>query len=502
VILMKFGGSSVASPAAIRRVASIVKSHLRPPMQCGGPVVVVSAMGKTTNELSAILQHASAGESYLAWKLIKELREFHFSVAEELLSENSLHSVDQYLRETFRDLHVRMAEMGDGERHKTPEETDWVLSLGEQLSSRIVAAAFADLGMPVSHFDSRKLILTDDHFTNATPRYWETYAKIRWTIPHAAKQSVVVLGGFMGATEKGQTTTLGRGGSDLTASIVGAAINAGEIQIWKDVDGLLTCDPRLRGDGYLVKGLSYDEAAELAKAGAKILHPETVAPAQRLRIPITLRNTFNPQAPGTSVAATPAACSTPVKSIVCKSGITLLEIHSPRPDVSVAECSLALRELFVGRKKNIELLGMSDSVIYLAVDRGADYHELQNPDAACMEVHLRADQALITLVGEGLASNSEIRCQLLTLLSSVQPLLLPQESCACSLRLVVPAAHLSNSLAILHSSFFAAPDPRVFVKPSVVPQPKTNQSPAQPEDRESRKRHLLTLTTKLWALRN
>jgi aspartate kinase len=465
-------------------------------------VVVVSAMGKTTNELSAILKHASAGESYLAWKLIKELREFHFSVAEDLLTENSLRSVDQYLRETFRDLHVRMAEIGDGERQNTPEESDWVLSLGEQLSSRIVAAAFADLGTATSHLDSRKLILTDNHFTNAAPRYWETYAKIRWTIPHAAKQSVIVMGGFMGATEQGQTTTLGRGGSDLTASIVGAAINATEIQIWKDVDGMLTCDPRLRGDGFLVKGLSYDEAAELAKAGAKILHPETVAPAQRLRIPITLRNTFNPQAPGTSVTATPAACTTPVKSIVCKSGITLLEIHSPRPDVSIAECSLALRDLFVGRKKDIELLAMSDSVIYLAVDRGADYHELQTPDAACMEVHLRADQALITLVGEGIASNQEISRQVVNSLSGVQPLLLPQQNCACSLRLVVPAAQLSSSLAILHSLFFAAPDADVFAKPSVVALPKTNANPVQPEDRESKKRHLLTLTTKLWALRN
>ncbi|HMF76258.1 MAG TPA: aspartate kinase [Bryobacteraceae bacterium] len=494
---MKFGGSSVASPTAIRRVASIVQSqvHLK-------PVVVVSAMGTTTNKLSSILQHASAGESYLAWKLIKELREFHFCVAEDLLSTDSLQPIDQYLRETFRDLHVRMAEVGDGERQVTPEETDWVLSLGEQLSSRIVTAAFVDLGIPASHFDARKLILTDDRFNNATPRYWETYAKIRWTVPHAAKDSVVVLGGFMGATEKGQTTTLGRGGSDLTASIVGAAINADEIQIWKDVDGMLTCDPRLRSDGYLVKTLSYDEAAQLAKAGAKILHPETVAPAQRLHIPIALRNTFNPEAPGTTIAATSAACANPVKSIVCKSGITLLEIHSPRPEVSVGDCSLALRELFVGRKKNIELLGMSDSVIYLAVDRGAEYPELQTPGAACMEVHLRSDQALITLVGDGLTSNQDIRRQLVTLLSGAQALLLPQESPSCALRIVMPANYLSSYLAILHNAFFAAPDIRVFARPSVAPAPQVETHPVQPEDRESRKRHLLTLTTKLWALRN
>ncbi len=498
MIVMKFGGSSVASPAAIRRVAAIVRGQLH-----RRPVVVVSAMGTTTNQLSAILQQAAAGQSYAAWKLIKDLRDFHFCAAEDLLPESSLEPVDQYLRETFRDLHVRMAEVGEGSRAVTAEETDWVLSLGEQLSSRIVAAALPGLNIPASHLDSRQLILTDSCFTNAAPRYWETYAKIRWTVPHAARHSVVVLGGFIGATEQGQTTTLGRGGSDFTAAIVGAAINADEIQIWKDVDGMLTCDPKISRDGYLVKTLSYREAGELARAGAKILHPETVAPAQRLHIPIVLHNTFNPQAPGTTITSAAAKSSSPVKSIVCKSGVTLLEIHSPRPDVSVSECSSALRKLLNVGQKNIELLGMSERVMYLAVDHGAQYPELQTPGAPCMEVHLRSDQALMTLVGDQLTGNYEVRRQLLSLLAGAQALVLPQDCSSCTLRIIMPANYLSTYFAILHNAFFAAPDVNVFSIPTKAAIKETNpERPVQPQDRESRKRHLLTLTTKLWALRN
>ena len=155
MIVMKFGGSSLASAAAIRRVASIVQSqlHLK-------PVVVVSAFGDTTDHLASILKHSAAGESYPAWKLIKELREYHFSVAEDLLGALELEAVDQGLRESFRDLHVRMAEVCDGERTITPEEKDRTLSLGEQLSSLIVAAAFRELGVASCHMDARKLILT------------------------------------------------------------------------------------------------------------------------------------------------------------------------------------------------------------------------------------------------------------------------------------------------------------------------------------------------------
>ena len=272
---MKFGGASLASPASIRRVASIVHAHLH-----RNPVIVVSAIGDTTDKLLEILEHASRAEAYLAWKLQEEVKTYHFCLAEDLLGPEQLKPIDQFVRQTFRDLHVRMLEVCEGERCVTPELQDWVASLGEELSSRIVAAALQQNGISALHLDSAKLILTDENFTNAAPRYWETYARIRWSVPSAARNHVVVLAGFIGASEQGRTTTLGRGGSDLTASIVGAAFNADEIQVWKDVDGMLTWDPKIKSKGYRVKRLSYEEATELARAGATILHPETIAPAQ------------------------------------------------------------------------------------------------------------------------------------------------------------------------------------------------------------------------------
>lgn len=389
MIVMKFGGSSLASPSAIKRTAAIVHSQVN-----REPAIVVSALGDTTDQLARILKHAAAGESYLAWKLIKELREYHFCVAEDLLGSKQLESVDQFLRETFRNLHVRMSEVYDCERTITPEEVDSTLSIGEQLSSVIVTAAFQQLGIPCCHLDSRKLILTDNHFSHASPRFWETYAKIRWTVPLAAHKSAVVLGGFIGATEEGQTTTLGRGGSDLTATIVGAAVNAEEIQIWKDVDGILTADPRMKKEALLVKSLSYQEADALAKAGAKILHPEAIAPAQRLRIPIVLHNTFNPTSAGSNITLT--SNRAPAKSIVCKSGITLLEISSARAGVSIGECSQALNALLASQKQKVEPLGMSGSVLYLAVDSAASEIELCAPSTASIQAHLRTGQSLLT----------------------------------------------------------------------------------------------------------
>jgi aspartate kinase len=469
---MKFGGSSLASAAAIRRVASIVQSqlHLK-------PVVVVSAFGDTTDHLASILKHSAAGESYPAWKLIKELREYHFSVAEDLLGALELEAVDQGLRESFRDLHVRMAEVCDGERTITPEEKDRTLSLGEQLSSLIVAAAFRELGVASCHMDARKLILTDNQFSNATPRYYETCAKIRWAIPIAADKSVVVLGGFIGANEQGQTTTLGRGGSDFTATVVAAAINASEVQIWKDVDGILTADPRRRSDAWLVKNLSYQEAAELAKAGAQVLHPKTIAPAARLRIPVTLRNTFNPQAEGTRIQLNPPAVA--AKSIVCKTGVTLLEVSSGSSGVSVAECSQQLNSL------PLEVLGMTESVLYLALNNTLHQPEVPFEMGACMETHLRTEQALLTLVGAGIASDESLVNRIRIALADSDAFILPRESSAISLRIAVPERHLTVCLAALHKLLFATPNPAIFAKPSLAPAPKPLHA-ATPKDRASR----------------
>jgi len=447
MIVMKFGGASLASAASVKRVACIVLSELQ-----RNPVVVASAMGDTTDHLLKILEHASRAESYLAWKLQEEVKMHHFCVAEDLLSPERLESVDRFIRETFRDLHVRMLEVCDGERSLTPELRDWAASLGEQLSSRIVAAALQENGINAAQLDSTKLILTDDRFTNAVPQYWETYARIRWSVPVVARTHVPVLGGFIGATENGRTTTLGRGGSDLTASILGAALNAEEIQVWKDVDGMLTWDPKLKSGGYRVKSLSYDEAQELAQGGATILHPETISPARRLRIPVVIRNTFRPQSEGTKITVPNGFCFNPVKSIACKTNVSVIELRSPTRADTLAEYLPSLERL-CREQKCATLLALSDQAIYLALEGKACAQALPFAPERCMEVHVRTNQAILTLVGDGL-KNCSITTRLTSILRQKSAVILPQDDMSCAVRIVVAQEDLATCVTLLEQAFF------------------------------------------------
>jgi aspartate kinase len=259
MIVMKFGGSSLESGEAIHRVTKIVKSQLE-----RKPVVVVSAMGKTTNQLLDLAAEAERGHSYFAWKRLKELQEYHIEETGKVIGGAALESLENSLHKQFTDLCRLIFEMSDEGREFTPALKDEIASLGERVSSEILTAALASAGVNAFHLDSRKMILTDDEYTNATPLYWETYAKIRRVIPVLAFNRTVVMEGFIGATAAGATTTLGRGGSDLTASVVGAGISAEEVQIWTGVDGMLSCDPRAFDGGYRLKCLSYDEAAAMA----------------------------------------------------------------------------------------------------------------------------------------------------------------------------------------------------------------------------------------------
>jgi|SRR5579875_945136 len=463
MIVMKFGGASLASPASIKQVASIVHSQVE-----RNPVVVVSALGDTTDHLLGIVEHASRAESYLAWKLQEQVRTYHFCIAEDLLSQDRLEAIDAYIRQTFRDLHVRILEVCEGERSITPELRDWVASLGEELSSRIVVAALQESGLNATHIDSTKLIVTDEHFTNATPRYWETYARIRWSVPQAARTHVVVLAGFIGAAENGRTTTLGRGGSDLTASVVGAAVNADEIQVWKDVDGMLTWDPKIKTGGYRVKSLSYQEAGELAQAGATILHPDTIAPAQRLRIPVIIRNTFRPDAEGTRIDTGKVACCNPVKSIACQTNITVIELRSPSADGTVAEYFPAIEQI-CGEQKAATLLGISEDVIYLGLESNGRDPDFAVARGQCLKVHVRSSQAIITLVGQGL-TRCNVVARLSALLNQRWALILPQNRESCSVRIVCPQKHLATYVDILQRTFFADVDPLFFASAECAPE--------------------------------
>ncbi len=470
MIVMKFGGSSLATAASLSRAVSIIRSEA-----ARHPVIVASAMGDTTDTLLDVLTAARRGNSYTAWKYQEAIKDHHFSVCQELLEGSERILMDRYLQTVFRDLHVRMLELCEGERTFTPELQDWTVSLGEQLSSQVLAAVLQQHCENTIHLDSRQLILTNDAWTNAQPRYWESYARIRWAVPIAARDKLVVLGGFIGSTEDGRTTTLGRGGSDLTASIVGAAINAEEIQVWKDVDGMLTCDPRLRQGNCRVKKLSYDEATELAHAGATILHPETMVPAQRLGIPIVIRNTFRPAGDGTRIGNSDNPGTTQLKSIAVKKDITLLEVR-PGAQANAMESLVAFCN---GADSGATVLSSSEQAVYIAVDEHAKVPDQAGLPNGCLEVKIRTHQAILTLVGQ-ISSPRTILAKLNSALAGSAAFIVPKEISPCSVTLAVPQGELTKYLDLLHQTFFTNPDPACFTVENAPEAPrKIAEQPAQ-----------------------
>jgi aspartate kinase len=346
MIVMKFGGSSVESAEAIERVAGIVASSLPK-----APIVVVSALGKTTDELLRIAEQSAEDRK----EALGRLRSLHLAVAPRLAH----WQVKQHFQE--------LEEILDSAAPRTPATLDLIASFGERLSSVIVTAALVLKGVPAHHLDARQVIVTDQHHGEAKPLITETYAKIRRTIGWRNQSHVVVMGGFIGATESGVTTTLGRGGSDFTASLVGAALSVDEIQIWTDVDGMLACDPRVLPGGRCLDAMSYEEALQMARFGAKVLHPASVLPAMRQRVPVVIRNSRNPKAPGTRIVETSAGPCRAVKSIACQGS----QIALVGEDI-LRDATLGSRVLTTLQRKGIrmELGETSRSVFSFLVPEG------------------------------------------------------------------------------------------------------------------------------------
>jgi aspartate kinase len=305
------------------------------------------------------------------------------------------------------------------------------------------------------------VILTDDRYTQATPLYWETYARLR-RLPELYLNRVPVMGGFIASTADGATTTLGRGGSDLSASIVGAGISAEEIQIWTDVDGMLTTDPRIHEhrDLYRLRSISYDEATEMARAGAKVLHPDSVMPAIRQHIPIVIRNSRNPANEGTRIVAG-AAASGMVKSIACRQDRMVLEI---RPE-GAREAGLdtqALTQVCDGQAVSPEWIGRQGPAAFVAVDGTANPDRLRAPFDGCVQVRIHPHSAILTLVGDQVASAPAILTRVRNALKQIPAMVMSAPQSDHALVVVVPQSDLSRSAMLLHREFFAQPDPGVF----------------------------------------
>jgi aspartate kinase len=305
MIVLKFGGTSLESAEAIERVARIVRSRL--PRH---PAVVVSAHGRATDNLVALAKDAAEGRREQAIEKFNALEAYHSALGASVVAESDRKALASFLDSHFRELFNLIGRLHRCTKLSAQAEAE-VTSFGERLSSGIMSLALRRAGISTAHLDSRVLVRTDDRHTNANPLLDESCAKIRRAVFSLSNGTVPVLGGFIGSTPAGVTTTLGRNSSNLTAVLVAAAVDADEVEIWTDVDGVYAHDPRLVTDQAPVETLSFEQATEMAAHGAKVFHEGAVRLAQQENIPIWIKNSRNPEVRGTKVGAHEAMAPKP-----------------------------------------------------------------------------------------------------------------------------------------------------------------------------------------------
>jgi aspartate kinase len=456
MIVMKFGGTSVQDADAIDRAATIVKGRL-----AQKPVVVVSAMAKVTDQLLAMARAAGAGDRDSALDLSRALRERHYNTAGELLGTalfTQFHSILEEHFEALDELLRGIVAVGE----LTPRTTDHVAAFGEVLSSRIVKAAFAARGMDAVPVDSRECIVTDSAHTRAAPLMQETHERLQLKVkPLVDAGRVPVMGGFIGATKAGVTTTIGRGGSDYSAAIVGAELGAERIEIWTDVDGMMTTDPNLCPDARRIKVISFDEAAELAYFGAKVLHPATVLPAIQKNIPVYVLNSRNPTCEGTRIAARVPHSRNFFKAIAAKKRITIIDVAAPR--MLLAHGFLrAIFEAFDRHRVPVDVVSTSEVSVSLTVDSTESIPALAADLAKLADVKYQGRKAIVCLVGENLREIPGIAARVFGELSDIKIRMISQGASEINLTFVIEEEEVPPVIQRLHKIFFSDLDPETF----------------------------------------
>jgi len=456
MIVMKFGGTSVEDAKAIDRTAGIVRGRL-----ARKPVVVVSAMAKVTDTLLKMANAAGMGDRDSALELSRGLRERHYNTAGELLGTGvftRFHSELEAEFDALDELLRGIAAVGE----LTPRTTDHVAAYGELLSSRIVTEAFQARGIPASLLDSRQCIVTDTTHMRAVPYFDESNERLNQNVkPLLDEGRVPVMGGFIGASRAGVTTTIGRGGSDFSAAIVGAGLDAESIEIWTDVDGMLTTDPNLCHDAHRIRVISFDEAAELAYFGAKVLHPATVLPAVRKNIPVWILNSRNPACEGTKIIARAPHSKNVFKAIAAKKRITIINVAAPR--MLLAHGFLkAIFEAFDRHQVAVDVVSTSEVSVSLTVDSNEAIPALAADLAKLADVKYEGRKAIVCMVGENLRETPGIAARVFSELSDLKIRMISQGASEINLTFVISEEDVPRVIQRLHAAFFTELDPETF----------------------------------------
>ncbi|MFL5637860.1 MAG: lysine-sensitive aspartokinase 3 [Gemmatimonadaceae bacterium] len=448
MIVVKFGGTSVGDAAAIERAAEIVKGRLD-----RQPVVVVSALGGATNSLLAIGEQSAKGHLIGALRGVETLRDRHFRECEALLgTSEEAADVAAEMSATFDEL-ASLAEALSVLGHATPRSLDAIAAFGEQLSSHLVAAFFKLRGIPAEHLDARDIFVTDDNFMAAEPNTEALADAARDLVQPLVQQGTVpVMGGFIGRTGGGITTTLGRGGSDYSASLLGAALHAEAIEIWTDVDGMLTADPRIVKGSKLIEQIRFDEASELATFGAKVLHPNTIAPAVRLGIPVFVYNSRKPKGKGTRI--TFDAPRRAVSAIAGKAGITLVKVAAAK--MLFARGFLRrVFEIFERNGISVDVVATSEVSVSVTVDDAAGLESLVVDLSALGDVSVERGRAIVAVVGAAISEDGTAMGRAIAALEGIKIHMMSLSATGINLTVIVDEDKLNPALERLHATFFA-----------------------------------------------
>lgn len=448
MIVMKFGGTSVADADAIRRVAGIVKSRV-----AERPIVVASAFAGVTDALLRAGQLAAHGKLHAVMRNVDVLRRRAIEIATALL-ESTVRV--ELLREVERDLDTLERLLGGvaaiGEL--SPRTSDAVAAFGEIISSKMLAAALASAGVNSKWIDARECLITDAQHTRAVPLFHLTEERLRSNVePFALRGIVTVLGGFIGSTVDGVTTTVGRGGSDFSAAIFAGCLNAERVEIWTDVDGVMTTDPRVCPDAKTVDEISFEQAAQLAAFGARVIHPATLVPAIQQDIPVWVLNSFNPAAIGTCIRREVSAHGPKVKAIASKRGVSVFTVSAGR----VLDRKGFLQRVFDVLDRNrcvVELVSSSENAVSVAVVAGSMSEAIEAQLAKEGAVEHESAKAILCLVGHDLFGAPEVIATVFSALRDIGIRMVSQGASRSNFALVVNESEADLAIGRLHAALF------------------------------------------------
>jgi len=451
VIVVKFGGTSVADAAAIARAAAITRS--RAPRH---PVVVVSALARATNELLAAAEQAARGQLIVALRGIEGLRDRHLSEAQALLGEggdaDDVRAELSAMCDELASLSEALSVLG----HLTPRSLDAIAAYGELLSAALIHAAFRRYDLPVELVDARDVVVTDELHTRAVPDLDAITERARRVIaPIVAQGRVPVVGGFIGRSPAGVTTTIGRGGGDFSAALLGAALGADAIEIWTDVDGMLTADPRVVSGARLIEEIRFDEAAELATFGAKVLHPSTIAPAVQRGIPVFIFNSRRPEGRGTRITAD--APRRAVSAIAGKGNVTVIKVNSSRMLLAPGFLR-TLFEVFERHHTSVDVVATSEVSVSVTVDDPSRLDALLVELRALGDVSIERQRAVVAVVGAGLGGDSTTMARALGALHGMRVHMISLSATEINLTIIIDGDRLGEAMRALHAEFFDRPE--------------------------------------------